>query len=161
MKTYTNIQISLGNMVVVANLHSLEGLYFEGQKHEPRIDPIWHHDSTSKLFSAVSTQLQEYINGTREKFDIPYSFERGTDFQQKVWKALSYIPYGKTMSYQELAKLIEYPKATRAVAAAIGKNPLSLIIPCHRIIGSNGSLTGYAAGLELKKRLLTLEKALY
>ncbi len=160
MKTYTTIQTALGNMIVLSNPHSLEGLYFEGQKHGPKIDATWHNDPTSKLSLLVSTQLQEYSNETRQEFDIPYSFQKGTDFQQKVWKALLQIPYGTTMSYLELAELVGYPKSVRAVAAAVGKNPLALIVPCHRIIGSNGSLTGYAAGLDLKKKLLTLEKVL-
>jgi len=101
-------------------------------------------------------QLQEYFNGKRQNFSLPLNAE-GTDFQKKVWEALVEIPFGKTTSYLELSRVLGDEKATRAVASANGKNPLWIIVPCHRVIGSNGSLTGYAGGLWRKKWLLDHE----
>ncbi len=109
----------------------------------------------SELKEAV-TQLQEYFNGERREFTLKLS-PKGTDFQQKVWKELEKIPYGKTVSYQQIANNFGNPKVIRAAASANGKNPISIIIPCHRVIGSDGSLTGYAGGLHRKKWLLDLE----
>ena len=102
-------------------------------------------------------QLTEYFEGNRKTFDIPLKLE-GTDFQKSVWHALMKIPYGKTVSYLEIAETIGNPKASRAVGMANNKNKIPIIIPCHRVIGTNGSLTGYAGGLEIKKKLLELEK---
>ncbi|WP_236632066.1 methylated-DNA--[protein]-cysteine S-methyltransferase [Endozoicomonas montiporae] len=100
--------------------------------------------------------MQEYMQGKRRSFDVPVKPE-GTLFQKQVWQKLLEIPYGATVSYSELASSINNPKASRAVGAAVGKNPLLVFIPCHRVIGSSGALTGYAGGLEAKKWLLTLE----
>ena len=102
-------------------------------------------------------QLTEYFEGNRKTFDIPLKLE-GTDFQKSVWHALMKIPYGKTATYLEIAETIGNPKASRAVGMANNKNKIPIIIPCHRVIGTNGSLTGYAGGLEIKKKLLELEK---
>jgi len=102
------------------------------------------------------SQLIEYLNGQRKEFSLPFDLH-GTPFQQEVWKALCDIPYGKTTTYGEVARQIGNPKAVRAVGGAIGSNPLSIVIPCHRVIGKNGSLTGYSGGLDVKKRLLDLE----
>lgn len=107
----------------------------------------------------ASLQLDEYFNGSRHTFDIPTN-PCGTDFQKKVWKELLNVPYGKTATYGDIARFIGMPKATRAVANAIGRNPISIFIPCHRIIGSNHSLTGYAGGIATKKRLLDLESGI-
>jgi len=101
-------------------------------------------------------ELDEYFKGTRKSFDIPLN-PKGTEFQLRVWNELNRIPYGETICYEELAKRIKNPKAVRAVGAANGKNPLWLIVPCHRVIGKNGSLTGYAGGISVKKKLLLLE----
>ena len=111
---------------------------------------------TTELLSMVKAQLDEYFSGMRQSFDLPYKLE-GTPFQLSVWQELAKIPYGTTATYKEIAQRINHPKAYRAVGMANNKNPLCLIIPCHRIIGSDGSLTGYAGGLELKKFLLSLE----
>lgn len=111
---------------------------------------------TTELLSMVKAQLNEYFSGTRQSFNLPYKLE-GTPFQLSVWQELAKIPYGATTTYKEIAQRINHPKAYRAVGMANNKNPLCLIIPCHRIIGSDGSLTGYAGGLELKKFLLSLE----
>lgn len=109
------------------------------------------------LLNEAKKQVLEYLEGSRKEFDLLLAPE-GSVFQQKVWKALTLIPYGETRSYGEIAKLIGNPKACRAVGMANNKNPISLIIPCHRVIGSNGSLVGYGWGLELKAELLKLEK---
>ena len=103
-------------------------------------------------------QLQEYFAGTRREFEVPYE-PRGTTFQKQVWSALAAIPYGKTRSYRDIAAAVGNPGAVRAVGAANGKNPLWIILPCHRVVGADGSLTGYAGGLEMKRRLLELERS--
>nr|AGS51828.1 methylated-DNA--protein-cysteine methyltransferase [uncultured bacterium contig00066] len=119
------------------------------------------HDEFEKketpLIKEAAKQLDEYFNRKRKKFDLPVILH-GTEFQIKVWKALQKIPYGQTRSYGEIAALTGNPKASRAVGMANNRNPIPIIIPCHRVIGSNGSLTGYAGGLELKRQLLDLEK---
>ncbi|MFT7682425.1 MAG: methylated-DNA-[protein]-cysteine S-methyltransferase [Moritella dasanensis] len=102
------------------------------------------------------TQLQEYFNGQRHEFSIPLA-ANGTEFQNKVWQALTTIPYGETWSYKDLAIAVGNPKASQAVGGANSKNPISIIVPCHRVIGKNGNLTGYAGGLDIKQRLLNLE----
>ena len=124
----------------------------------PSIDPSWQENKHLPLFDHVETQLTKYLQGSRQTFEIPYSLKKGTIFQQKVWNTMAKITYGNVLSYRQLAELIGATQSTRAVANATGRNPISLIIPCHRIIGSNGSLTGYAGGLERKKALLELEK---
>ena len=113
-------------------------------------------DTPSPSLAKAKTQLSDYLSGRRRDFDIPFAPE-GTVFQQKVWKKLTTIPFGKTTSYMELSKSLGDPKAIRAVAAANGQNPLWIFIPCHRVIGTNGDLTGYAWGLECKAWLLNLE----
>lgn len=110
----------------------------------------------SALTSLALTQLSEYFAGTRTHFTLPLA-PQGTQFQQKVWQALCSIPYGETCSYGDIAKCIENPKGVRAVGLANGKNPIAIVVPCHRVIGANGKLTGYAGGLERKAGLLKLE----
>jgi len=114
---------------------------------------------TSSVIENTISQLTEYFRGERTEFDIPLHFV-GSDFQKQVWNALVQIPYGKTMTYMELSKQINNAKAIRAVGAANGANAISIIIPCHRIVGSDGDLVGYAGGLKTKMKLLQLEKAL-
>lgn len=109
------------------------------------------------LIKKAHNQIEEYFNGTRKSFDLPLA-PKGTEFQKKVWKALLNIPYGYTCSYKDIAISIGNEKACRAVGNANNKNPILIIIPCHRVIGANGDLVGYGSGLELKKRLLDLEK---
>lgn len=110
-----------------------------------------------RWFSEAVNQLQEYFKGDRKVFTVPLKPD-GTDFQRKVWKALTEIPYGQTASYGEIAEKIGKSGGARAVGNANNKNPIAIMIPCHRVIGANGSLTGYAAGLDIKKKLLDLEK---
>lgn len=111
----------------------------------------------TKLLKKAAKQLEEYLEGKRRKFDLPLKQE-GTEFMQKVWTALQEIPYGETRSYKQVAQMIGNPKAVRAVGMANNKNHIPIIIPCHRVIGSNGKLVGYALGLEIKQELLELEK---
>lgn len=111
----------------------------------------------TELLNQTTKQLDEYFERKRKKFELPLN-PNGTDFMKKVWKALEEIPYGETKSYKQIAEQIENPKASRAVGMANNKNPIPIIIPCHRVIGTNGNLVGYALGLEMKRRLLELEK---
>ena len=112
--------------------------------------------SAQKFLSATKKQLEQYFAGNRTTFDIPLDLE-GTDFQQQAWRALCRIPYGKTISYGQQAKNIKKPKAFRAVGSANGKNPIPIIVPCHRVVAGDGSLGGYSLGLKMKKQLLALE----
>lgn len=114
-------------------------------------------DPNAQLLANTITQLDDYFHGKRQHFDIPLDLSMGTPFQQKVWQALLQIPYGQTISYAELARRIGQPTAYRAVANANGKNPISLIVPCHRVIASDGGLGGYTGGIGIKKALLALE----
>lgn len=111
------------------------------------------------LIKEAKRQLDEYLSGNRKEFDLPLK-AAGTDFQQKVWKALLEIPYGETMCYGDIAEKIDNPKAARAVGLANNRNPISIIIPCHRVIGKNGKLVGYGGGLKIKELLLNLEQGL-
>jgi methylated-DNA-[protein]-cysteine S-methyltransferase len=113
--------------------------------------------SKNPVIRQAIIQLSEYFAGKRRSFDLPL-FVKGTEFQEKVWDALLQLPYGKTVSYAEVAKIIRHPKAYRAVGSANGKNPVAIVIPCHRVIASDGTLGGYAYGLDIKKQLLDLEK---
>ncbi|MDO6566942.1 methylated-DNA--[protein]-cysteine S-methyltransferase [Alteromonas sp. 1_MG-2023] len=114
--------------------------------------------SSSELTETAKTQLAAYFNGTLTQFDLPFD-AKGTDFQHAVWKALCDIPYGETASYADIANKLNNPKAVRAVGMANGRNPIAIVVPCHRVIGSNKTLTGYAGGLERKQYLLKLERA--
>ena len=115
-----------------------------------------YHEKETALIKKAFSELEEYFNGQRKTFDLPLKLE-GTKFQKKVWQELIKIPYGKTISYKELAKAVGNEKACRAVGMANNKNKIMIVIPCHRVIGSNGNLTGYAGGLNIKKQLLDLE----
>lgn len=158
MTFYTYFQSPIGKMLLFSDGLVLTGLYFDNQKYVPSLDLQWGHDPDLEIFSVVQHQLLEYFAGTRKSFDFGYRFEGGTIFQQKVWNALAQLPYGGALSYKHLAESVGVPKGIRAVAAAVGRNPISLVIPCHRIIGSDGSLVGYAGGLGRKKELLALEQ---
>ena len=113
--------------------------------------------SEMHLLNQAAKQMEEYFEGSRVKFDIPYHAE-GTVFQEKVWEALCQIPYGQTRSYKQIAEMIQHPKASRAVGMANNKNPIAIIIPCHRVIGADGSLSGYGGGTDKKTFLLKMEK---
>lgn len=155
---YTQIEVpKFGTFLALSDGQALTGLYVAGQKYAPSKNDYWQYDPQRPLFAKLSTQLHEFLSGARSNFDIPYRFAQGTPFQQKVWQALTQIPYGQTTSYGALAKLLDMQKSTRAIGAAIGRNPFLVLVPCHRVVGKNGALTGFAAGLELKASLLNLE----
>jgi len=119
--------------------------------------PAGFEPAKTPLIEKAATQLKEYFAGKRTEFDLPLSLA-GTDFQRSVWKALQEIPWGETRSYKDIAVRIGKPRATRAVGMANNRNPIPIIVPCHRVVGSDGSLTGYGGGLPVKQRLLELEK---
>jgi len=153
------IESPVGGLRLVAEEIGLRSVWFlrGGGRQESRAvhNPAWTEDAG--FFADVIRQLRAYFAGDLREFDIPLLME-GTEFQKRVWESLQAIPYGETISYGELAKRIGDPKAVRAVGAANGQNPIPIIVPCHRVIGSNGSLTGFGGGLENKKKLLELER---
>jgi O-6-methylguanine DNA methyltransferase len=151
---------NIGNIFFISDGFKLKKLALEGQKNFPvkLLEKATLNNSCAVLGTAI-TELSEYLAGTRKTFSAFYELE-GTKFEQQVWRALLNVEYGSTKSYQDIAILINSPKAVRAAASAIAKNPLLFIIPCHRIIGKNGKLTGFAAGLDLKHMLLNHEQNL-
>ena len=152
---YTDITSPVGKLLVDATDRGLCGVYFEQHRHFKGKDG-WRHDPAHAIVREALDQLEDYFTGKRHSFDMPLDLH-GTPFQLEVWQQLLRIPYGATVSYGEHARAVGRPKAARAVGAAIGRNPVSIIVPCHRVVGSNGSLTDYAGGLERKRALLELE----
>lgn len=146
----------VGPLHLVASSQGLKGIYWKEQKI-PSVLKLKGQTPEIKIFKQTIQELKEYFIGQRKKFEVPLDVE-GTEFQRKVWNQLKKIPYGKTFSYQEIATQIKHDKAIRAVGTANGRNPLSIIIPCHRVIASDGTLAGYAGGLDIKSKLLILEK---
>lgn len=155
---YTQIQTRLGAVWLAATANGLAGFWFDGQRHFNGPGADWIRDPEWPLFARVEAQWRDYERGILRQFDLPLD-PQGTAFQQSVWRALLTIPFGNTVTYAALARTAGAVKAVRAVGAAIGRNPISVIVPCHRVLGSDGSLTGYAGGLERKQSLLTLEGA--
>ncbi|WP_448211327.1 methylated-DNA--[protein]-cysteine S-methyltransferase [Colwellia sp. MEBiC06753] len=153
-------QSPFGAIAIVANQQGITALAFQQGKAPILIDDkaLENGKANSDIFAAVHHQLDQYFNGTRTIFNLALA-PKGTPFQQKVWQALTEIPFGETVSYGWLAKKINNEKAVRAVGTANGANPIALIIPCHRVIGANKKLTGYAGGLALKAKLLMHERA--
>jgi methylated-DNA-[protein]-cysteine S-methyltransferase len=151
---YTTIDSPIGELLLLGDGHVLRGLYMQGGRKPIAIDSAWERDEAP--FAAVTTQLEEYFSGHRDTFDVSLQMH-GTPFERRVWAALQEIPYGETTSYGELASRIGQPTGARAVGLANGRNPIAVIVPCHRVIGANGSLTGYGGGLERKRILLELE----
>jgi len=154
MNVYTVYNSPIGMITLQANDQGLLGAWFTIQTTQP--DQLGIELADHPILMKAVTQLEQYFSCTLQKFTIPIA-AKGTPFQQKVWSALATIPYGKTCSYQDLANAIDNPKAVRAVGLANGKNPVSIIVPCHRVIGKNGKLTGYAGGVDRKKDLLKHE----
>jgi methylated-DNA-[protein]-cysteine S-methyltransferase len=148
----------LGTLVVAATERGIAGVWFEGQRHMPD-NADWPEQPQHPLIVKAIAQLREYFRGDRTQFDLPLDLQGGTAFQRSVWQALLLIPPGGTTSYGTLSHTIGKPEAVRAVGAAVGRNPVSIVVPCHRVLGANGSLTGYAGGLERKSALLRLEGA--
>lgn len=152
---YTVMKCPVGDIILIADEDSLCAIYWPNQKPDKNKFPDLEKRN-SRVLKLASKQLGDYFKGNRTEFDLPLR-PVGTDFQEQVWKALTKIRYGDTVSYSYIANRIKNPKAVRAVGAAIGRNPISIIIPCHRVIGSNGKLTGFAGGLSTKEFLLNLE----
>jgi methylated-DNA-[protein]-cysteine S-methyltransferase len=151
---YTTLESPVGPLLLVGDADALRLVSFESSKHAEPPQADWKQDNAP--FAEVIRQLQAYFRGELREFDVPLALE-GTEFQRRVWNALRGIPYGETISYLQLAERIGNPKAVRAVGLANGSNPIPIIVPCHRVIGSDGSLTGFGGGISTKKKLLELE----
>ncbi|MEV5608775.1 methylated-DNA--[protein]-cysteine S-methyltransferase [Streptomyces sp. NPDC052225] len=152
---HTVIDSPYGALTLVATDGTLCGLYMTDQRHRPAEETFGERDD--RPFGAVVDQLHAYFQGELTTFDLPLHLN-GTPFQRSVWQQLQQIPYGETRTYGELADALGKPAASRAIGLANGKNPVGVIVPCHRVIGANGSLTGYGGGLDRKRRLLDFER---
>jgi methylated-DNA-[protein]-cysteine S-methyltransferase len=159
MTIYTFMESPVGPIQLLTDGEALTGLFMNQHKGGPETGEDWVRDDDNAVLSEARRQLTAYFTGEQKDFDLPLA-PRGTEFQKRVWEALKQIPYGVTISYGELARRIGDPKASRAVGLANGSNPISIIVPCHRVIGANGKLTGYGGGIERKKTLLELEGAM-
>jgi methylated-DNA-[protein]-cysteine S-methyltransferase len=146
----------LGTMVLASDGDALIGAWFDGQRHQPAQGLSWQGRPELPILLRAEAELSEYFAGERTVFTLPLA-PAGTPFQRDVWSAIAAIPYGKTAAYRELAERIGRPASIRAAGAATGRNPLSIIVPCHRVLGADGTLTGYAGGLDRKRALLALE----
>lgn len=160
MIRYRRIPTPLGPLFATAMGGTLTGLYFEGGRHAPAISPLWIEDPNHRALAECARQLADYFSGKRHQFELPMA-PSGTPFQLRVWQEIARIPYGETISYAELAQRAGAPGSARAAGAATGRNPLSIVVPCHRVVASGGALTGYAGGLERKARLLGIEGVLH
>ena len=154
----TTINTPLGKLLLARTAKGLAGVWFEGQKHHPEPLTIARRPDDA-LLRRTADLLHDYFAGKDVVFDVPLDLQ-GTPFQRSVWMTLLAIPEGQTRTYGEIAKSLGSASAVRAVGGAVGRNPVSVIVPCHRVIGSDGSLTGYAGGVERKRALLELEQAL-
>ncbi len=146
-----------GEMLIRTNGSALTGLYFIGQRYFPPDQKEWQRDGSGDVVQQTQQELDEYFAGKRTDFAVPLA-PQGSDFQQRVWKAISAVRCGETLSYAMLAERSGFPGYARAAGTATGRNPISIIVPCHRIVGSNGKLTGYAGGLDKKEALLAHER---
>lgn len=157
MTYYTRFRSPLCDIIIVGSKHGLQQLHLCTEEGHTTfyLDPAWQRKDD--FFTLATTQLQQYFAGQRQRFDLPLN-PRGTPFQRRVWQELTHIAYGELRSYKEIAHAIGNPNAARAVGLANSKNPLPIIIPCHRVIGANGQLTGFSAGLKIKQQLIRLEQ---
>ena len=156
MNTYTYVDSPIGRLLLHSDGTALTGLYMDVPAGQPGTMEGWVEDPKSGPLPAAALQLDQYFSGRRREFDLPLRLN-GTEFQKRVWNVLLEIPYGGILSYGELARRIHNPNASRAVGLANGRNPISILVPCHRVIGADGSLTGYGGGLERKRWLLAHE----
>lgn len=154
---YKYLNLPIGRILLLSDGVVLTGLFFSEQKYLPIMKVDYYKQQDLAIFDQTYSQLTEYLNGDRQKFTIDYCLN-GNDFQKKIWSKIADLSYSQVISYKDLANLVAMPKAVRAVANTVARNPLSIIIACHRIIASNGKLTGYAGGLAIKKKLLELER---
>jgi methylated-DNA-[protein]-cysteine S-methyltransferase len=158
MIRYARLKTPIGTLIATSKDGALTGLYFDRGRHVPAIGDDWIEDASAKPFEQCARQLGEYFDGKRTSFDLPLAPE-GSEFQRKVWMQIARIPHGETITYSELAKRAGAPGSARAAGAATGRNPISIVVPCHRVVGADGSLTGYAGGVPRKVKLLEIEDA--
>lgn len=155
---YTSFDSPIGELLAVGDGRALHGLYMQEGRAAIDVQPEWQ--AADEPFEEARAQLADYFAGRRTAFDLPLAIA-GSQFQRRVWRALQQIPYGETTSYGEIARRVGVPSAPRAVGVANGQNPVAVIVPCHRVIGADGSLTGYGGGLERKRLLLELEAGVF
>lgn len=158
MNYYLTIPSPLGELSLLASEQGLRGVFFEQHRYFNGVQQAQFAPELA-ILQQTADQLNDYFAGKRRQFDLQLDLQQGTVFQQKVWRALAQIPYASTRSYAALAQQIGQHSASRAVGAANGRNPFSIILPCHRVIASSGKLTGYAGGLERKQKLLQFEQS--
>jgi methylated-DNA-[protein]-cysteine S-methyltransferase len=156
VRYWHQVNSPVGALLLVGDATALTNVYFQSGRHPGQLAPEWHRNAAP--FADAVRELEEYFAGERRRFSVPLA-PHGTPFQLSVWQALSAIPYGETLSYGELARRLGHPARARAVGLANGANPLPIIVPCHRVIGADGSLTGFGGGLPVKRALLALEGA--
>jgi methylated-DNA-[protein]-cysteine S-methyltransferase len=156
MRYYDTFKGPQGEMLLVATDDGVAGIYFAGQKYFPKKDREWRRDPDHALLKQAKRELAEYFSGKRRRFSVALD-PHGTPFQRSVWKAISKVGFGETTTYSQLARRAGHAGSARAAGAATGRNPISVVVPCHRIMGADGSLTGYAGGLRRKRALLALE----
>lgn len=157
-RTHTVVDSPLGPLTLVATEGVLSGLYMTDQRHRPADTTFGDRDPTTPCFTETARQLDAYFAGDLTEFDLPLRLE-GTPFRRRVWEALCTIPYGETLTYGQLAARLGQPGASRAVGLANGRNPIGIVVPCHRVVGASGALTGYGGGIDRKRQLLALESA--
>lgn len=157
MRVYSILKTALvGDLLLVAEGWHLEGVYFLGCPHAPAVAEDWVRDHRHAVLTQAGEELQAYLRGGRTGFSVALG-GAGTEFQKAIWRQIAAIPFGETLTYTELARRAGAPAAIRAAGTATGRNPLSIVVPCHRVVGKNGSPGGYAGGLDRKRRLLELE----
>ncbi len=152
---HTILPTRLGELTIVRNEEAIVGLYFPHQWYRP--DPSMFGPRVDTGFDEVTTQLEEYLAGERTDFDLPLE-AHGSEAQRRVWRLITEVPFGRTTTYGDLARRLDYDLDPQQVGAAVGRNPLCILIPCHRVVGRDGKLTGYAGGLRRKQALLDLEQ---
>ena len=153
---HTVVPTPLGQVLMATDGQTLNGIWFEGQKHAPCTQG-WQRQDNHPLLMQASQQVQSYLAGQSQAFDLPLNHHVGTEFQRRVWQQVMGISRGQVRTYADIARDLGRPRAARAVGAAVGRNPWLMVVPCHRVVGSGGQLTGYAAGLERKQSLLRME----
>ena len=156
MNIYCHVESPIGSLLLTADGEALTGLYMGAPSKRPDLDSHWDEKPEAGPLPRVARQLEEYFAGRRKAFDLPLKLQ-GTEFQKRVWLQLTKIPFGQTWSYGQMAKCLDNPNASRAVGLANGRNPIAVIVPCHRVIGADGSLTGFGGGIPRKQWLLVHE----
>ena len=154
---YTYTSTPVGELLLIAKAGRLAGVHWVDGKYCPTIEKHWEQCEKTACFRQLKRELAAYFLGEREKFNVPYTLQ-GTLLQKATWEQLARLPYGAWVSYKTLAELASFPHAVRAVASAVGRNPLALVLPCHRVVRNNGQLGGFVAGIPVKQRLLALEE---